>query len=47
MTKEKAKEWLDKQLRKYGNTYYFPAKERIKLNKLIMKFGNTYFWGRG
>ena len=46
MTKEKAKAWLDKQLKKYGNTYFFPTKEQAKLNRYIEKFGNTYFWNR-
>jgi hypothetical protein len=44
MTKEIAREWLDRQLRKYGNTCYFPATAKARLDKLIIKFGNTYFW---
>jgi len=42
--KQKAKAWLNKQLKKYGNTYFFPAEVKAKLNKLIAKHGNTYFW---
>jgi len=42
--KQKAKVWLDKQLQKYGNTYFFPAAIKEKLNRLISKHGNTYFW---
>jgi len=42
--KQKAKVWLDKQLVKYGNTYFFPAEVKAKLNRLIAKHGNTYFW---
>jgi hypothetical protein len=44
MTKQKAKEWLDRQLKKYGNTYFFPSEVKAKLNKLIAKYGNTFFW---
>jgi len=43
--RQKAKEWLDKQLQKYGNTYHFPPAKQERLNKLIAKYGNTYFWG--
>jgi hypothetical protein len=42
--KEKAREWLNKQLQKYGNTYFFPAAVKAKLDRLIAKYGNTYFW---
>jgi len=42
--KQNAKEWLNKQLKKYGNSYFFPAGVKAKLNKLIAKHGNTYFW---
>jgi hypothetical protein len=41
---QKAKAWLNKQLEKYGNTYFFPAAVKAKLTKLIAKYGNTYFW---
>jgi hypothetical protein len=44
MTKEIAREWLDKQLRKYGNTYHFPVTAKARLDNLIAKFGNTCFW---
>ena len=42
--KEKAKVWLEQQIEKYGNTYYFPESKKVKLNKLIEKYGNTYYW---
>ena len=42
--RQKAKIWLNKQLTKYGNTYFFPAEVKARLNKLIAKYGNTYFW---
>jgi len=42
--KQKAKAWLNKQLEKYGNTYFFPESVKARLNKLIAKHGNTYFW---
>ena len=44
MTKLQAKVWLDKQLEKYGNTYFFPETVKAKLNKLIAKYGNTCYW---
>jgi hypothetical protein len=44
--RQKAAEWLNKQLRKYGNTYFFPAAVKNQLNKKIALYGNTYFWGR-
>jgi len=40
----KAKAWLNKQLEKYGNTYFFPPKVKEALNKKIALYGNTYFW---
>ena len=42
--KQKAKVWLNKQLAKYGNTYFFPKNVKAQLNKKIAKYGNTYFW---
>ena len=45
-TKEAANAWLNKQLAKYQNTYYFPADVKRKLNACIEKHGNTYFWSR-
>jgi hypothetical protein len=42
--KQKAREWLNKQLAKYGNSYFFPETVKAKLNRLIAKHGNTYFW---
>jgi len=42
--KQRAREWLNKQLKKYGNTYFFPASVKARLNNLILKYGNTYFW---
>jgi hypothetical protein len=41
-----AQDWLNEQIKEYGNTYYFPSRERSILNQLIEKFGNTYFWTR-
>lgn len=43
-TKEDAKQWLNEKTSEYGNTYFFPDKEKSILNQLITKFGNTYFW---
>jgi hypothetical protein len=40
----KAKIWLDKQIKKYGNTCYFPAEVKAQLNKKLALYGNTYFW---
>jgi hypothetical protein len=39
--KQRAREWLNKKLKKYGNTYFSPASDKTKLNALIQKFGNT------
>ena len=43
-TKQKARAWLDRQIQKYGSTYFFPASAKAKLNKLIEKYGSTCFW---
>jgi len=42
--KQRARAWLNKQLVKYGNTYFFPASVKARLNALILQYGNTYFW---
>jgi hypothetical protein len=42
--KEKAREWLYKQLKKYNSTYFFPQAVKDKLNRLIEKYGSTCFW---
>jgi len=46
MSKSAALKWLNGKLQKYGNTFFFPAKDKIKLNSLIEKHGNTYFWNK-
>ena len=45
-TAQDAARWLRAMHEEYGNTYFFPAAEKRKLNELIERFGNTYFWNR-
>lgn len=45
-TKGEANRWLERQIAKYGNTYFFPPDIRRILNNLINEFGSTYFWHR-
>jgi len=44
ISKAAALKWLNGKLQKYGNTMWFPTKDKIKLNSLIEQYGNTYFW---
>lgn len=43
---KEASRWLERQIAKYGNTYFFPPDIRRILNNLINDFGSTYFWHR-
>lgn len=45
-TMREANKWLERQIAKYGNTYFFPPDIRRILNNLINEFGSTYFWHR-
>jgi len=36
--------WLSKNIAKFGGTYWFPPKQKARLEKLIAKYGNTMFW---
>lgn len=38
--------WLNNQVKKHGNSYFWNEKQKSKLNKLIEKYGNTYFWNK-